>query len=211
MSKLSVRFRFGFTMIELLVVIAIIAILSGLLLPAITKGRDKARQAQCVSNVRQIATGLLMFAQEPANRLKFPTGPVALKERVGGALPGTKNLDPARPLASFVRDVKVFECPMDRNNQFRTHGNSYLYPLEDDNGPARVGGVGGVSLTLFTSPSKKVLVYEPPLQQSGNNMQAQFRWHDTRPASVLGFVDGHSEFLVRTNVFSSISENNLYY
>jgi len=56
--------RKGFTLIELLVVIAIIAILAAILFPVFAKAREKARQAGCTSNQRQIAMAILMFAQE---------------------------------------------------------------------------------------------------------------------------------------------------
>lgn len=56
--------RKGFTLIELLVVIAIIAILAAILFPVFAQAREKARQTQCLSNQRQIGTGILMYAQD---------------------------------------------------------------------------------------------------------------------------------------------------
>jgi prepilin-type N-terminal cleavage/methylation domain-containing protein/prepilin-type processing-associated H-X9-DG protein len=56
--------RRGFTLIELLVVIAIIAILAAILFPVFARAREKARQSSCLSNMKQIALGQLMYAQD---------------------------------------------------------------------------------------------------------------------------------------------------
>lgn len=80
--------RKGFTLIELLVVIAIIAILAAILFPVFARARAKAQQSSCLSNVKQLQLGLLMYAQDADNT----NCPVATwQSTTGGIYPYLKN------------------------------------------------------------------------------------------------------------------------
>ncbi|MFA6665322.1 MAG: DUF1559 domain-containing protein [Armatimonadota bacterium] len=158
----------GFTLIELLVVIAIIAILAAILFPVFAKARDKARQATCTSNLKQIGLALMQYAQDWDETL-----PWAL---LGWSTPEEKKATWSVAIASYIglstnksNQRTVFLCPSDN-----TWGNpimaanyigksSYAANLGvmDRQVSSIIGGqVGGRRLAEITSPPTTIMLVE---------------------------------------------------
>jgi len=102
MRKVKENGKKGFTLIELLVVVAIIAILAAMLLPALSQARERARAANCMSNLRQIILASLMYAED-YDGLLFVT--YSASQVGGGVWPGLLHA------LNYVKSGNVFRCP----------------------------------------------------------------------------------------------------
>jgi prepilin-type N-terminal cleavage/methylation domain-containing protein/prepilin-type processing-associated H-X9-DG protein len=96
--------RRGFTLIELLVVIAIIAILAAILFPVFAKAREKARQASCLSNLKQLGNASMMYGQDYDEMLPGACGP-----RISWGYPqGACAHEQVWP---YIANSQMFVCP----------------------------------------------------------------------------------------------------
>jgi len=183
------KLRRAFTLIELLVVIAIIAILAAILFPVFAQARDKARQASCISNAKQIGTGVMMYTQDYDESYFFQItrNPAQIGDSwrsgadMGGGSWGNQWCTYVRwPLAHlpYIKNTGVFQCASDKQRN-RGLGVSAPPCNGDVSGnaglpfPASYGAnlnlivagympnqTGPVALAQVTAPADKIFIAE---------------------------------------------------
>ncbi len=115
--------RRGFTLIELLVVIAIIAILAAILFPVFSQAREKARQASCASNLKQLALAILMYVQDydelfPIGHYDGWAGTWYVMTTPPDARPGSTALRStywSNAIYPYIKNWQIYTCPSAAN------------------------------------------------------------------------------------------------
>ncbi|GIV16570.1 MAG: hypothetical protein KatS3mg022_2005 [Armatimonadota bacterium] len=197
--------RNAFTLIELLVVIAIIAILAAILFPVFSQARESARQTSCTSNQKQLALGVLMYAQDydetfPMSAyLANPTTVIAVYDMV----------------APYLKNTEIFVCPsyrpgVDWQSRLATLGLNYGGTFRFTGYIPNLGLFGEsfcpyipkrtppTTLGGMPLPAETIMFFDGYLKQLSNVGQMEFYsflgYARHKEGLVLNFADGHAKW-----------------
>ena len=175
------RLNKGFTLIELLVVIAIIGILAGILLPVLSRARESARKTQCMSNVKQIGMGLIMYANE--NSETFPSSTASN--------PAMASLNLLYD--TYISDNKVFNCTSDTTVTAATNAGMSVSTSGGTEAFTSTQCSYGYDRAHTQADDADVALAadRPPATPSATASTAN---HNSRGQNVV-YVDGHVEFV----------------
>lgn len=187
----------AFTLIELLVVVAIISILAAILFPVFARARENARRASCMSNMKQIGLGIMMYVQDYDE--KYP--------RTYFSTSGSYATWPYL-IQPYAKSTQVFDCPSytgtlysdsTSSNETLSYGMNVRFDWDV---------IKTTPLTAIQKPSETILIGD-----SKSNIRLAPEGHSVWPTSVgvrptyrhletmtIGFADGHVKAMTKTRV-----------
>lgn len=191
----------AFTLIELLVVIAIIAILAAILFPVFARAREQARKASCLSNMKQLGLGIVMYTQDYDDTLPLTNYNqwVGRRSEWGIDLIVWNDL-----ILPYVKNYQIFVCPsrpdeaVGRTGGWGTVTRAKGYALSAYvNGWTYGSGQGGAAMARIQEPASKMLLAEMPFEIFDAGLwYIGYTWYPLRTHGGTinwTFVDGHSK------------------
>ena len=183
------KFQQAFTLIELLVVIAIIAILASMLLPALSKAKERAQTARCTGNLKQISYAMHMYGDDASGSLPSANGVVSWAS--------TNPVPWTRPLVDYYQTTNVLQCPSMSRHYAKS---SFNYFLGSRAVWMQTGSPGDIKLNSIRYASQYILSGDvnwafDPIDADPDNYTQDTLFAFTSPAHAgsvnIMFADGH--------------------
>jgi len=154
--------RKGFTLIELLIVIAIISILAAILFPVFARARENARRTSCMSNLKQIGLGVMMYAQDYDE--KYPLSTMVNDEippsEAGGRFRSRNWWFWPQLIYPYIKNQRVFFCPSSPGSSAAFNDTQYDHYATNVLLMRNTPDDAIVSLASVTSPASKYLIVD---------------------------------------------------
>jgi len=193
------------------VVIAIIAILAAILFPVFARAREKARQSNCLSNIKQQMTGVLMYAQDYDETMPRLNVACAQYTLPGGGVDTSGIMPWCISMLPYIKNVQIFNCPSvsaawdggktDTSSDHSCDAISYGY---ND----RCSGVANAKFNFVSETFVIADKQDTSIYYIGDNTddRTDIALDRHNEGANIGFADGHGKWMKGSNIPSAVTD-----